>query len=890
MSSRPAVSRPFLLLALLLGVPALSIGQGDYIAADLRARVEELKGEASQSSTSPQVLLDRLDTLWAWANAYALDGGRLPIDFTMQYTLERLAARSISPSPSDALLVDLAGAFEDYVRGIPELSLPSMGDREELLRSVGSFVETQVAELTLKEEHPNALGTLRLEPNQAQRAGTMVTLEQTWTVGDVPMRVGGGIALTSRGRWGSLQTTDATAQGYTSVRSSRAGARLVPSEPWAKWTSFITRFTLQWRLEGAELRPGDTVTVTYGDRSGGGPGFRVHSYSNDAMVLPVHLDLEAEGHVLQPTWPSFPVIGAEETCYVDLVAPSVVAAGEDLALTLRGQDCWKNVSSGESPAYRVLLGETAVATLAAGGPGLQTIEDVRLPEPGIYRFEVRSEDGRLRGGSNPVWVEAAPERRVLWGDTHGHSGFAEGQGQPEGYYRFGRDVARLDFLSLSEHDIFMDDGEWQALRDAVDRFNDPGRFTALLGYEWTALVPFGGHHNVFFADAEAGRKRVPVQTAPVLSELYQGLRKAYQTDDVLVIPHAHQAADWRQSDGDLERLIEITSGHGTFGFFGDKYLANGFKVGFIGSTDNHNGHPGYTGIGNQQLGGLAAVLAPENTTPALFSAMRARSTYATTGERILLDADLDGYPMGAVVEPTADRTLRLRVSGTTPIDNVDVVKNGQVIYRRSFLGEPQGVGSTARVQLRFESSSEVFNGHRNPRGPRPWKGSVRVEGAHLVGFDEPWFAHPDTFHLRRSTTDAEALDFSFRTRGRSKSLVVDLEDASGMTELVIDVSAAREISGSPGAVDREPVNLPSIRLSFGLDELAKGPVGLELPVVRNIDRIEARLVPSGAALDVDMEFRDQTRVAAGDVYYLRVRQLDGGVAWSSPWFVGAANR
>ena len=374
-----------------------------------------------------------------------------------------------------------------------------------------------------------------------------------------------------------------------------------------------------------------------------------------------------------------------------------------------------------------------------------------------------------------------------------------------------------------------------------------------------------------------------VLAAPVTAESQQAARQ-------LTIDAERSHVTVSRSDGELERLIEITSGHGTFGFFGDKYLANGFKVGFIGSTDNHNGHPGYTGIGNQQLGGLAAVLAPENTTPALFAAMRSRSTYATTGERILLDADLDGRPMGSAVPLSTDRRLRLRASGTQPIDSVDVIKNGRVIYRRSYLGEPRGVASTARVQLRFESSTEVFNGHRNPRGSRPWQGTVRVEGARLAGFEEPWFAHPETFMVGRSADSGEGLDFSFRTRGRSKSLVLDLEGTTRDTRITVDVAAARELSGSPWATDPAPINLPPVILSFDLGELEGEPVGRELSAVRNIDGIEARLVPASPTLDIDMEFKDQTRVTANDVYYLRVRQLDGGVAWSSPWFVGDVNR
>ena len=191
----------------------------------------------------------------------------------------------------------------------------------------------------------------------------------------------------------------------------------------------------------------------------------------------------------------------------------------------------------------MLLDGRTYATVPAGSCALHVIEGVRRETLGVHRFEVRGADGRLLGGGNPMWVEGSPRRRVLWGDTHGHSGFAEGQGSPDGYYQFGRDVARLDFLSLSEHDMWMDDLEWKSLIDAVVRYRDRGRFTPLLGYEWTAFPQFGGHHNVYFADDEAARRRVPLQEALELEELWTGLRRANEVDDLLVIPHAHQAAD-----------------------------------------------------------------------------------------------------------------------------------------------------------------------------------------------------------------------------------------------------------------------------------------------------------------------------------------------------------
>ncbi len=443
-------------------------------------------------------------------------------------------------------------------------------------------------------------------------------------------------------------------------------------------------------------------------------------------------------------------------------------------------------------------------------------------------------------------------------------------------------MARLDFLSLSEHDIWMDDSEWRKLQELVEEYRIEGVFTTILGFEWTSRSPLGGHHNVFFRDTP-GRSRVPNQEAPLLDELYAGLRDRNSNNDVLIIPHAHQPADWTNSDPGLGRLVEIQSGHGTFDWFGNKYLQNGFEVGFIGASDNHNGHPGYSGAGNRQLGGLAAVYAPENNADAIFGALRDRAAYATTGERILLEATLNGARMGTRQEDASIRRIDCRVNGTAPIDAIDVIKNGEIVYTRRYLESE--LSGEARVQITFESSTEIHGERTPPRGGRPWRGTIHVAGAELVDYDDPWFTQPATYSVARNTDDRNRIDFDFPTRGRPKSLVLDLRGASADTVVTLDMETTTESRGSGGYV-RIPQELPADTVRFRLGDL-KGQVDRrEYQVLEHTDALSAQIVTEGQALDQEFSFTDQGEGRPGDYYYLRVRQIDGSMAWSSPFWVG----
>jgi hypothetical protein len=849
---------PALLVGLIAGTMALGAAQDparrEPLPSDLRERVQRLEADVAQAPTRLGTLANRAAVLWEWANALAIEGGVIPDDLPALIAAVRAGAATGRSARSPAL----AEQLDRYVH-----------------------------ELAVKTSAPGAIGEARLSRSDPLIAQGWYTVRQTYTVGELPMVAGGGVAIGRDGfnhvtGWGQPQVDAPAGDNFFSIRASRPEARFVHAGPGDRQT-LTTPILHIFRLEGATLEPGDTITMTYGDRSRGSRGFQVQGNSVDQLTFPFYVDLEGEGNFFQPRWPSISVVGMPEVTGVTAFAPSIVTPGEPFEMTVRSEDRLYNRSTGPIPAYELLLDGEPCDRIPAGDEGLVVLADLRITTPGVHRFTLRSEDGRVRGSSNPIWVRERPPYRIYWGETHGHNALDDGQGSAEGYFLFGRDDAALDFLSLSLHDLWADASEWRTLQEVAEAFHEDGRFIPIMASEWTVGPGRGGHHNVYYRDRSS--PLVGAQIAPVLKALYEELRRHFAPDDVLTIPHAHSPGDWRQSDPELERLVEITSTHGTFEWFGVRYLENGWRVGFIGSSDNHHEHPGYTETGRTpvhgQIGGLAAVLAQEKTSDAIFDALRARRAYATSSaKRIILDATLDGEPMGGVVAPGRERRLHCRVMGTAPIDTIDVVKNGSVVYRRRYLD--QSLRPHCWVRVGFESSSEVFE-HTTPRGYRTWTGTLEVRGARIADLDSPSFSNRWVEHARRVPGSRDRIELFDQTRGRADALLLELEDATGDTIIEIDLEEFRLSYAAA-------VHSPATTISFRLGDADQGRIERVIEAREDggrsaVDRVTLQLFEPWEGLDQELSFTDLENLADGDWYYVRVTQVDGEQAWSSPWWI-----
>jgi hypothetical protein len=121
---------------------------------------------------------------------------------------------------------------------------------------------------------------------------------------------------------------------------------------------------------------------------------------------------------------------------------------------------------------------------------------------------------------------------------------------------------------------------WKRYAALADRYNDPGRFTALIGYEWTAIGGYNLHRNVIFrGDASVANQTVPFSQFDSKNpeDLWRALAEFEQKTggEVIAIPHNGNLSNGRMFsvetfDGQplnreiaelrarFEKLVEVT--------------------------------------------------------------------------------------------------------------------------------------------------------------------------------------------------------------------------------------------------------------------------------------------------------------------------------------------
>jgi hypothetical protein len=570
------------------------------------------------------------------------------------------------------------------------------------------------ADLEARRHPSDGGGRVRLEPDADSSTGGAIIASSSgrWTLvyaaGPAGVAVGGTIFFQAPPFWGwsAPQIEQPDAPGYTRVYTDADGVTLTPRA--------LDAELLAIEVGGRALRSGDEVRIAYG---AGPAGAVADRYAERGSRFWIAVDGDGDG--VRATVPESPAIEirAGPASRLELVVPSTARPGDSVRLTAALLDAAGNANV-EAEGAIALEGPAGfdlppIVQLAPADRGRVTVP-VRATTPGVYRFRATGPGG-LVAESNPLEVSRSGPR-VLWADLHGHSNFSDGTGTPEDYFGYARDVAALDVAALTDHDHwgmeFIDRHPelWEEIRRETARFHEPHRFVTLLGFEWTNWI-HGHRHVLYFSD----RGDVLSSLDPA-TDTPSGLWQALAGRDALTIAHHSAggpvAVNWDYPpDPVLEPVTEVVSVHGSseaedspgriyspvMGNFVRDALDRGYRLGFLGSGDSHDGHPGNAHLAAPS-GGLAAILSEDLTRPAVLAALRARRVYATSGPRILLRASLGMTRMGGVFEsePGATQDLAVRVLGTAPIERLEVIRSGAVVER---VGGEGSAELTAVVRL-----------------------------------------------------------------------------------------------------------------------------------------------------------------------------------------------
>ena len=306
----------------------------------------------------------------------------------------------------------------------------------------------------------------------------------------------------------------------------------------------------------------------------------------------------------------------------------------------------------------------------------------------------------------------APELIPLVGEMHGHSCFSDGGPTPETYFANIRDLAKLDFAVLTDHDHggvgapelwAGSPSKWERTRRAALEARVEGKFSTLLGYERDSY-PFYNNMILYFRDDDAEMVRGERDGEITAEEL----RALLSRDDVVTCPHdtysLSSGADFGTIPVELTTpYIEIMSRgdaaeymgnpaleEGTVceGGFWQDALRRGAKVGVIGGSDDHGGMNGRADLNQPypySYPGVTGVWATENSPAAIFEALKAGRTYAfmrgpqdgAMEGRMVLDFRIEGHYVGETITRPDNRNLHIyyHVQADTPIKQVTLVKN-----------------------------------------------------------------------------------------------------------------------------------------------------------------------------------------------------------------------
>ncbi|GEM_PF-735559 len=528
----------------------------------------------------------------------------------------------------------------------------------------------------------------------------------------------------------------------------KLGFKLEPLNP---KDAFLDSAGLTVRFVDEEIVKGDTVEFVIGE------GARLTPPAAPIETdFAVEIDRTGSGkfHIAESV-PTLRATGGEPA-RLEIIAPSRVFMNKRFRVVIRCVDEHGFSTTHYSGKLRIFPDEGISApevVRLAEGECFARIECV-CSKAGILKIRARDESRTLLGESNPIECGAGGNL-LLWGDLHTHSIISDGTMEPAYLYEKAAGELGRDFAAVPDHDIWSlgeersrTKEEFELMVAEANRYYVPGHFVTFPAYEWTHH--HRGHRTIIFGPGELpvllSHKDRRFDTPEKILTALKGKR-------VIAVPH-HPAwkthlgemfFDWGSPEFENQRLVEVYSTHGCSEYYGcpkpishatliegirgkiyraflrEEYagptsgsyvrdaLARGNKLGLCAGSDDHQvGADPRKGIGVTYNGGLTGVYCASLTRESVWDAIYQRRIIATTGERIIIELVVNGYPQGSEITSDGPPEIRARIAGTSPLALVEVVKFDGNDYSTIYFLEDTGAFADFTFRDRGFSSDSFY--------------------------------------------------------------------------------------------------------------------------------------------------------------------------------------
>ncbi|MDE0331363.1 MAG: DUF3604 domain-containing protein, partial [Nitrospinae bacterium] len=283
-----------------------------------------------------------------------------------------------------------------------------------------------------------------------------------------------------------------------------------------------------------------------------------------------------------------------------------------------------------------------------------------------------------------------------------------------------------------------------------------------------------------------------------------------------------------------------------------------------GGSDDHTGRQGlvYPNRRSNNVvtfdvkGGLMGLYARELTREAVWEAMRARRTYATNGERIYLKTACGEALMGEEVGVEGPPSIQVEVHGTAPLLDVELKRGAKTIHRHP-VNAPEAVGRARRIRVQWSGVTQKSGRDKKVE----WRGGIALDRGAMLSHTPYALDQYDDAVTRVSN---KVLRFETATSGDPDGVLIDL-DASADASLSF-FSNVKSFILPISEISTEPTIIPA------------GGVNIRILV--------CEVAPTLKDWSARFQFTDEdASTGAVNPYWVRVLQVDGGQAWSSPVYV-----